>query len=106
MNTPAPVLGALLGGVLGHQVDGGSGKDLATAEAAIAGAVIGSKVGNNSGTSKGAMLDVQRCEDVPSQARPDYWDVTYNFRGEEHRVRMTSSPGQTITVNAQGEPRT
>ena len=106
VNAPGAVLGALLGGVLGHQVGGGSGKDLATAGAAIAGAVIGSKVGNTSDTSQGAMRDVQRCEDVPSQARPEYWDVTYSFRGEEHRIQMTSAPGRTITVNAQGEPRT
>lgn len=106
VNAPGAVLGALLGGVLGHQVGGGSGKDIATAGAAIAGAVIGSKVGNN-GASQGAPArDVQRCEEVPNQASPQYWDVTYTFRGEEHRIQMTSPPGRTITVNAQGEPRT
>lgn len=104
VNAPGAVLGALLGGVLGHQVGGGSGKDIATAGGVIAGAVIGSKVGNNA-NARAPSQDVQRCEDVPSQARPDYWDVTYTFRGEEHRVQMTSPPGRTITVNAQGEPR-
>ena len=106
LNAPGAVLGALLGGVLGHQVGGGSGKDIATAGAAIAGAVLGSKVGNNAGGPQTAMRDVQRCEDVPSQARTEYWDVTYTFRGEEHRIQMASPPGRTITVNAQGEPRT
>ena len=48
--------------------------------------------------------DVQRCATTPSQ-RPDHWDVTYNFRGREHRLQMTSPPGSTITVNGQGEPR-
>ena len=96
----------MLGGVLGHQVGGGSGKQIATAGAAIAGAVLGSKVGNNAGGPQAAMRDVQRCEDVPSQARTEYWDVTYTFRGEEHRIQMASPPGRTITVNAQGEPRT
>jgi uncharacterized protein YcfJ len=48
--------------------------------------------------------DVQRCATTPSQ-RPDHWDVTYNFRGQEHRLQMTSPPGTTITVNGQGEPR-
>ncbi len=105
VNAPGAVLGALLGGVLGHQVGGGSGKDIATAGAAIAGAVIGSKMGN-SGGAQAAAQDVQRCEDVPRQARPEYWDVTYTFRGQEHRIQMTSPPGRTITVNADGEPRT
>jgi uncharacterized protein YcfJ len=35
----------------------------------------------------------------------DYWDVTYNFAGYEHRVQLTTPPGPTIVVNAQGEPR-
>ncbi len=37
--------------------------------------------------------------------RPEYWDVAYTFRGEQHRMQMTTAPGSTITVNAQGEPR-
>ena len=49
--------------------------------------------------------NVQRCASVPSQARPDHWDVTYMFRGQEHRLQMTSPPGATISVNGQGEPR-
>ncbi len=104
-NIPAAVVGALLGGVLGHQVGGGTGKDLATAGGVIAGAVLGSRVGGNAGTPAGATQDVQRCEDVPSQARTEYWDVTYSFKGQEHRTQMTSPPGRTITVNDQGEPR-
>jgi len=32
--------------------------------------------------------------------------VTYSFRGEQHRVQMSSPPGATILVNADGEPRT
>ena len=28
------------------------------------------------------------------------------FRGQDHRVQMTSQPGPTVTVNEQGEPRT
>jgi uncharacterized protein YcfJ len=37
--------------------------------------------------------------------RADYWDVTYEFRGDEHRVQLSAPPGRTVTVNAQGEPR-
>lgn len=104
-NVPGALVGALLGGILGHQVGGGTGKDIATAGGVIAGAVIGSKVGNNASTPKAATPDVQRCESVPSQARTQYWDVTYAFRGKEHRIQMTSPPGPKITVNEQGEPR-
>jgi uncharacterized protein YcfJ len=48
---------------------------------------------------------VQRCENKTSQSRPEYWDVTYIFRGQEHRVQMTTPPGPTLTVDERGEPR-
>jgi len=103
-NVPGAIVGALLGGVLGHQVGGGRGQDVATAGGAIAGAYVGSNVGRNSGQQT-VTRDVNRCTTVPNQGPPDYWDVTYDFRGQEHRMQMTSAPGRTVTVNAQGEPR-
>ena len=39
--------GAVLGGLLGHQVGGGSGKDIATVAGAVGGAVIGNQVEGN-----------------------------------------------------------
>ena len=47
---------------------------------------------------------MQRCENVASTT-PQYWDVTYVFRGVEHHVQMSAAPGPTITVNGNGEPR-
>ena len=104
-NVPGALLGAVIGGILGHQVGGGTGKDVATGVGAVAGAAIGSNAGRNDGGSQVAEQNVQRCRNVPGQARPAYWDVTYNFRGQEYRVQMTTPPGPTVTVNAQGEPR-
>jgi len=101
-NVPGAIAGALLGGILGHQVGGGTGKDLATAGGAIAGAALGANI--NGGTPQAATQDVRRCENVPNQ-KPQYWDVSYNFRGQEHRIQMTTPPGNTVSVNAQGEPR-
>ena len=99
-NVGGAVLGAIIGGVLGHQVGGGRGKDAATAGGAIAGAAIGANMGDgNLGTQ-----NVRRCASAPNQ-RPDYWDVTYVFRGQEHRIQMASPPGRTVTVNGRGEPR-
>jgi DNA segregation ATPase FtsK/SpoIIIE-like protein len=91
--------------VLGHQVGGGSGKDLATAGGVIAGAAIGANVNRGSGGVAYVDRDVQRCQTVGS-AKPEYWDVTYHYRGAEHRVQMTSAPGATIRVNAEGAPLT
>jgi uncharacterized protein YcfJ len=103
-NLPAAIAGGVIGGVLGHQVGGGRGKDLATAVGAVAGVAIGANVGG--GGQQVATQNVRRCETVPSQVHPDYWDVTYSFQGLEHRIQMTSAPGPTVNVNERGEPRT
>lgn len=103
-NIPGAIAGAIIGGVLGHQVGGGRGRDVATAGGAVAGAAIGANVGRDRGGSYYDQ-DVQRCANVQSQAPPDYWDVTYNFEGVEHRVQLNERPGPTITVNSNGEPR-
>lgn len=100
-NVPGAIAGAVIGGILGHQIGGGHGRDVATAGGAVAGAAIGAGVGNDGYSSR----DVQRCADVSRNDRPDYWDVTYNYRGVEHHVQMTSPPGATILVNENGEPR-
>nr|WP_295778520.1 beta/gamma crystallin-related protein [Rhodoferax sp.] len=104
-NVGGAVLGALVGGVLGHQVGGGVGKDIATVGGLAAGAAIGANVGRDKNGTPATTRDVQKCENRPSNAAPAFWDVSYNFRGVEHRLQMTAPPGATIPVNAQGEPR-
>lgn len=101
-NVGGAIAGAVIGGILGHQIGGGRGQDLATAGGAVAGGVVGSNVGRSGSSSYGQ--NVQRCENVGSQT-PSHYDVVYNFRGQEHRMQMNSPPGRTVTVNAQGEPR-
>ncbi len=103
-SVPGGIAGALIGGILGHQVGGGSGRDIATVGGVVAGAAIGANVGRGS-TQQVSTQDVQRCATTPSQRRPEFWDVTYDFRGQEHRVQMTAPPGATVTVNRRGEPR-
>lgn len=101
-NVPGAVVGGLLGGILGHQIGRGSGRDIATVGGVVAGAAVGSQVGrNNSGPQT---QDVQRCTNASNNA-PEYWDVSYIFRGVQHHVQMTSPPGRTILVNGDGEPR-
>ena len=104
-NVPSAIAGAIIGGILGHQIGGGRGKDAATVGGAIAGAAVGANIGRDGGGQQAYAQDVQRCTSVPRQVSADFWDVTYNFRGEEHRMQMTNPPGSTITVNGQGEPR-
>jgi uncharacterized protein YcfJ len=102
-NVPGALVGAVIGGILGHQVGGGRGKDVATVGGAVAGAAVGSSVGRDGG-AQGYGQNVQRCATAPSQS-PAYWDVTYDFRGQQHRMQMAHDPGRTVNVNSQGEPR-
>ena len=109
VNVPGAAVGAILGGILGHQVGGGTGKDVATVAGAVGGAALGSQVGQGGSTgSQQAMVaqDVRHCDNNPRQATPSYWDVTYNFKGQEHRIQTANAPGRTVIVNGKGEPRT
>ena len=103
ISVPGAVIGAVIGGVLGHQVGSGRGNDIATVGGAAAGGFAGANVGRITGQTQNR--EVQRCENAANQPPPDHWDVTYTFRGQEHRIQMTTQPGPTITVNEQGEPR-
>jgi uncharacterized protein YcfJ len=100
------LIGGILGGVLGHQVGSGRGNDLATGVGAVAGALAGANVARNQSGGTGVYTqDVRRCENVRMSGAPEYYDVTYVFRGQEHRMQTTSPPPRTITVNGRGEPR-
>ncbi len=104
-NVPGALLGAVIGGILGHQVGGGSGKDLATGVGVVAGAAIGGNSGRVADQQVVTTQNVQRCTHNPGQARAAYWDVTYSFRNQDYRVQLNKPPGRTVTVNDQGEPR-
>jgi uncharacterized protein YcfJ len=101
-STGGMLAGAILGGVLGHQVGGGSGRDIATVGGALAGGAIGANAGRGGNNTYGQ--DVRRCENV-ANTTPQYWDVTYVHRGVEHRTQLTSAPGDYIPVNRDGVPR-
>ena len=101
-NIGRAILGGLLGGVIGHQIGGGSGRDLATAGGAVAGALLG----GNSGRERRDQpaRDARRCTSQPS-TEPSCWDVGYTFRGVQHQVQMSHEPGSTVSVNRAGDPR-
>lgn len=106
-NLPGAAVGAVIGGILGHQVGGGTGKQIATVGGAVGGAALGAQYGRNDQPAQVAPLtqDVRRCDGNAAQATPAYWDVTYQHEGIEHHVQMATQPGNTITVNRNGEPR-
>lgn len=56
--------GAVIGGVLGRQVGGGTGRDLATVGGAIAGGAVGRKVQGDRQESRGDRVVEERCQRV------------------------------------------
>jgi len=102
VNVPGAIAGAVIGGLLGHQVGGGRGRDVATAGGAVAGAAIGANVGRDSAVYS---RDVQRCRTVHRDTRPAYWEVTYHFRGRLHRAQFGAPPGRVILVDESGMPQ-
>ena len=54
-------LGAVAGGLLGHQVGGGSGKKIATAAGAVGGAVAGRKIQENQQNKTETVIE-RRCD--------------------------------------------
>ncbi len=57
-------VGAVAGGLLGHQVGGGSGKTLATVGGAVAGGYVGNQVQKNAQEKKTYYTTERRCHYV------------------------------------------
>ncbi len=92
-------LGALVGGVLGHQVGGGNGKTLATVAGAAAGGYAGNKIQQKTQQSDTYTTTEQRCStayDVKHE--PAGFDVVYEYQGQRHHVRMDRDPGDSLPV--------
>lgn len=106
-NPGAVLLGAVVGGVIGHQFGGGHGQDVATA----AGAVIGANHAANR-SSHGSHVTERtvyetRCETVRETrhvSRIDGYDVTYRYNGRLFHTRTEEHPGSRIRVRVDVEP--
>ncbi|MGK4472862.1 glycine zipper 2TM domain-containing protein [Aeromonas molluscorum] len=93
------VVGGALGGVLGHQFGGGSGKTVATVAGAAAGGYAGNQVQGNMQNSDTYTTTEQRCKTVQeSSTRTLGYDVSYKLAGQEGVIRMDREPGKTIPV--------
>lgn len=98
------VLGAVAGGVLGHQFGGGRGRDVAT----VAGALAGGYGGNQ---AQGALQQrdtytttEQRCKTVyEKQEKRLGYDVTYKIGDQQGKIRMDNDPGTRIPLDSNGQ---
>ena len=105
---PGTVLGAIIGGVAGHQVGNGRGKDAATAGGAVIGGLIGNQVDRDNRGAPGSVTEVERvpvernverCRQVQEvrEATVGY-DVEYEFAGKRFNTRLDRDPGRFLRV--------
>ncbi|MDU5453391.1 MAG: glycine zipper 2TM domain-containing protein [Pseudescherichia vulneris] len=98
------VLGAVAGGVIGHQFGGGRGKDVVTVVGALGGGYAGNQV-------QGAMQErdtytstQQRCKTVYDKSEKMLgYDVTYKIGDQHGKIRMENDPGTQIPLDSNGQ---
>jgi uncharacterized protein YcfJ len=93
------VAGAVIGGVLGHQIGGGSGREIATVAGAAGGGYAGNRIQKNVQDKNTYTTTEQKCATVydRSEKRVGY-QVRYQLNGKESTLTMDHDPGDRIPV--------
>ncbi|HMA00624.1 MAG TPA: glycine zipper 2TM domain-containing protein [Steroidobacteraceae bacterium] len=92
-------IGAVVGGLLGHEVGGGTGKTLATVAGAAAGGYAGNKIEEKVQAGNTYTTTEQRCMTAYDTSEvPNGYDVTYVLDGKHHHVHMDHDPGKTLPL--------
>ena len=99
-------LGALVGGVVGHQVSNGTG---GTVGGALLGGLAGNYINRRNNDDDQPDLDKSRCRVVGADSgNVSAYDVRYTWQGREYVARMDHDPGRYIEigrdVRADGTP--
>jgi len=106
----ATVLGAIAGGVLGHQVGGGHGKDAATVGGAVVGGLVGNQIDRDQGNvvppsqsveveRRPVTREVERCRTVQEVREVAVgYDVRYRYGNREFVTRLPYDPGRHVKV--------
>ena len=99
-------IGAVTGGVLGHQVDSGGG----TAAGAILGGILGHQIERRRDRDDQPDLDRSRCRVIASGESGNLlgYDVRYEYDGREYVTRMSNEPPRRLLpgrdINYDGTP--
>lgn len=92
-------IGAVVGGLLGSQVGGGSGKKIATVAGAVGGGYAGNQVQGNMQAKDTYSTTETRCTTVTDTSEKLVgYDVKYQLDGKAGQVRMARDPGSQIPV--------
>ena len=112
---PGTVLGAIVGGVAGHQVGSGRGNDAATAAGAVIGGIIGNQADRDHGrVGPGSRTEiervpvqrnVERCRTVQEVREATLgYEVRYEYGGHNFTTRLDRDPGRNLRVNVSVVP--
>ncbi len=95
-------IGAVAGGVIGHQVDHGGG----TAVGAILGGLIGNQIEKRNNEDQQNDLDRSRCRVVSDGMTNDVqaYDVRYEYSGRQYTTRLASDPGRRLRLGEEIRP--
>jgi len=98
------VLGAVAGGVIGHQFGGGRGKDVATVVGALGGGYAGNQIQGSLQESDTYTTTQQRCKTVYDKSEKMLgYDVTYKIGDQQGKIRMDRDPGTQIPLDSNGQ---
>lgn len=99
-NSPCTATGALVGGLLGNQIGGGSGKKIATVVGTAAVALAGNKIQERAQANDVVTKMERQCHMVTDLSeRVSGYDVTYMIGAVEGNVRMDQKPGERIPLD-------
>ena len=98
------VLGAVAGGVIGHQFGGGRGKDVATVVGALGGGYAGNQAQGVMQNHDTYTTTEQRCKTVYDKSEQTLgYDVTYKVGDQQGKIRMDKNPGSQIPLDNNGQ---
>ncbi|SBL95021.1 17 kDa surface antigen [Klebsiella oxytoca] len=98
------VLGAVAGGVIGHQFGGGRGRDVATVVGALGGGYAGNQIQGSMQEGDTYTTTQQRCKTVYDKSEKMLgYDVTYKIGDQQGKIRMERDPGAQIPLDSNGQ---
>ncbi|WP_251978319.1 glycine zipper 2TM domain-containing protein [Salinicola avicenniae] len=99
-------IGAIVGGVVGNQFGGGSGKKIMTAAGAVGGGIAGNQVQGRMQQGDTYTTTEQRCNTVTdSQDNTVGYAVRYRYEGEVHDARLDDEPEGDRVLMRDGQPQ-
>lgn len=92
-------IGAVVGGLVGHQVGGGKGKTLATVAGAVGGGYAGNRIEASRQHAQVTTSVERKCTTVNNTSSKIVgYDVRYVYNGVTRTVRMDHDPGDRVQV--------